>query len=181
MVTGAPMWCTSTWRTTQWRSTRWAPCELFVAAWVLLAGLLTCVAYTECIAFSNTHHREHGTSLLAWLCAAQVHPRNSGRDPFPVFLRRGPLPREKPRGQTLTGRIPKSLCYRCVLQSVTLAYSVGLPSPACLPNDGGSYLVALPICLYAGPRTSGWVASSMCMGATSCCMTVMPSRASGTR
>lgn len=46
-----------------------------------------------------------------FLCV-QVHPRNSGRDPFPVFLRRGPLPREKPRGQTLTGRIPKSLCYR---------------------------------------------------------------------
>jgi hypothetical protein len=42
----------------------------------------------------------------------QVHERNSGRDPFPVFLKRGPLPREKPRGATLTGRIPKSLCYR---------------------------------------------------------------------
>jgi hypothetical protein len=41
-----------------------------------------------------------------------VHERNSGRDPFPVFLKRGPLPREKPRGATLTGRIPKSLCYR---------------------------------------------------------------------
>jgi hypothetical protein len=41
-----------------------------------------------------------------------VQPRNSGRDPFPVFLRRGPLAREKPRGQTMTGRIPKSLCYR---------------------------------------------------------------------
>lgn len=46
-------------------------------------------------------------------CTAwQVHERNSGRDPFPVFLKRGPLPREKPRGATLTGRIPKSLCYR---------------------------------------------------------------------
>ncbi|WIA37576.1 hypothetical protein OEZ86_014482 [Tetradesmus obliquus] len=42
----------------------------------------------------------------------EVHERNSGRDPFPVFLKRGPLPREKPRGATLTGRIPKSLCYR---------------------------------------------------------------------
>jgi hypothetical protein len=41
-----------------------------------------------------------------------VHERNSGRDPFPVFLKRGPLPSEKPRGATLTGRIPKSLCYR---------------------------------------------------------------------
>ncbi|KAF6256559.1 hypothetical protein COO60DRAFT_1627135 [Scenedesmus sp. NREL 46B-D3] len=42
----------------------------------------------------------------------EVHERNSGRDPFPVFLKRAPLPREKPRGATLTGRIPKSLCYR---------------------------------------------------------------------
>lgn len=42
----------------------------------------------------------------------QVHERNSGRDPFPVFLKRAPLPREKPRGTTMTGRIPKSLCYR---------------------------------------------------------------------
>lgn len=42
----------------------------------------------------------------------QVHERNSGRDPFPVFVRRGPLPREKPRGVSLTGRFPKSLCYR---------------------------------------------------------------------
>ncbi|KAI8464444.1 MAG: hypothetical protein J3K34DRAFT_526184 [Monoraphidium minutum] len=42
----------------------------------------------------------------------EVHERNSGRDPFPVFVRRGPLPREKPRGVSLTGRFPKSLCYR---------------------------------------------------------------------
>jgi hypothetical protein len=49
------------------------------------------------------------------LCAAdsQVHERNAGRDPFPVFLKRGPLPRDnRPRGASLTGRIPKSLCYR---------------------------------------------------------------------
>lgn len=50
--------------------------------------------------------------LLRAATCVQVHERNSGRDPFPVFLRRGPLPREKPRGATLTGRIPKSLCYR---------------------------------------------------------------------
>lgn len=42
----------------------------------------------------------------------QVHERNSGRDPFPIFVKRGPLPREKPRGATMTGRIPKSLCYK---------------------------------------------------------------------
>lgn len=42
----------------------------------------------------------------------QVHERNSGRDPFPMFLKRGPLPREKPRGASRTGRIPKSLCYK---------------------------------------------------------------------
>jgi len=29
-----------------------------------------------------------------------------------VFVRRGPLPREKPRGISLTGRFPKSMCYR---------------------------------------------------------------------
>eukprot|EP00775_Hariotina_reticulata_P011400 gene11400-11548_t len=42
----------------------------------------------------------------------EVHERNAGRDPFPVFLKRGPLPRERPRGASLTGRIPKSLCCR---------------------------------------------------------------------
>eukprot|EP00879_Flechtneria_rotunda_P003529 GHRR01003761.1.p1 GENE.GHRR01003761.1~~GHRR01003761.1.p1 ORF type:complete len:637 (+),score=222.63 GHRR01003761.1:163-2073(+) len=41
----------------------------------------------------------------------EVHERNSGRDPFPAFLKRGTLPREKPRGGTLTGRLPKSMCY----------------------------------------------------------------------
>ncbi|KAF8065932.1 efhc2 [Scenedesmus sp. PABB004] len=43
--------------------------------------------------------------------AAQVHERNSGRDPFPAFLKRGPLPREKPRDAALAGRVPKSMCY----------------------------------------------------------------------
>ncbi|KIY98702.1 EF-hand domain-containing protein 1 [Monoraphidium neglectum] len=42
----------------------------------------------------------------------EVHERNSGRDPFPIFVKRGPLPRAKPRGVTLTGRFPKSMCYR---------------------------------------------------------------------
>lgn len=42
----------------------------------------------------------------------QCYERNSGRDPFPVFLKRGPLPKEKPRGATLTGRFPKSCCYK---------------------------------------------------------------------
>jgi hypothetical protein len=55
---------------------------------------------------------EHELVPCCMHAALQVHERNSGRDPFPVFLKRGPLPREKPRGATLTGRIPKSLCYR---------------------------------------------------------------------
>jgi hypothetical protein len=41
-----------------------------------------------------------------------VHERNSGRDPFPVFLRRSPLPRETPRDMGLAARTPKSLCYQ---------------------------------------------------------------------
>jgi hypothetical protein len=45
------------------------------------------------------------------LSCPQCYERNSGRDPFPVFLKRGPLPKEKPRGASLTGRFPKSLCF----------------------------------------------------------------------
>lgn len=41
----------------------------------------------------------------------QIHERNDGRDPFPVFLRRGPLPRGL-QDATLAARVPKSACYR---------------------------------------------------------------------
>ncbi len=44
---------------------------------------------------------------------AQVHDRNSGRDPFPVFLTRGPLPKgELPaHGATITPKLRKEQAY----------------------------------------------------------------------
>lgn len=65
----------------------------------------------QVIAMTAARHANHSCTC-ALITTWQVHERNSGRDPFPVFLKRGPLPREKPRGTSLTGRIPKSLCYR---------------------------------------------------------------------
>lgn len=80
-------------------------------SWSACARQAVITSRSECTPTARQRLRPSTTIVVVFLCV-QVHPRNSGRDPFPVFLRRGPLPREKPRGQTLTGRIPKSLCYR---------------------------------------------------------------------
>mmetsp|Transcript_40195 Transcript_40195/g.89186 ORF Transcript_40195/g.89186 Transcript_40195/m.89186 type:complete len:635 (-) Transcript_40195:736-2640(-) len=42
----------------------------------------------------------------------EVHDNNSGRDPFPVFLKRGALPKVSVRtGTTITGKLRKDQCY----------------------------------------------------------------------
>jgi hypothetical protein len=78
----------------------------------------------------------------------QVHERNSGRDPFPVFVRRGPLPREKPRGVSLTGRFPKSLCYRCAA-----AARVCRRGRPCAQGSGSSLSHSSPTGRPAGPAS----------------------------
>lgn len=199
METGAPTWCTTTWRMTQWRSMRyaWNDCRASGVAdsvdpkspsssdcpspWRLCPTLVLTAAV--CSAGSAHVHLQLAVGRETeevWLCVmpssfdpVQVHPRNSGRDPFPVFLRRGPLPRENPRGRTLTGRIPKSLCYRCAVQSspppLPVACSAAeLLIPRCVcwklfvsgHKDHAHHLLLTHIAAvhcYAGLRTSGLV------------------------
>ena len=56
----------------------------------------------------------------------EVHEMNSGRDPFPVFIARGPMPKPEAvsTGFTVTKRVDKRTCYSPAVLRIGAAVSL---------------------------------------------------------